>query len=190
MSKSNRIIIGKVQIETVKTGNEPRYRLWCRCREISIKGQSFDDLQKAKAEAYRINAAIEAGWTLGDSELYDHKRIYSDIKVKQALGSKIILPTGSLPGIKSEKEVEFVDIVNHGVALLELVKEVNEKRRRSGLSPKSTDQLLIKTKKDSLKEIEDSVKPQMSELIHELNRIKTSKTGGWSRLLKLVRLKS
>ena len=143
MSKSTRFRIGKATIETVKTGKEPRYRLWCRRREISIKGQSFDDLQKAKAEAYRINAAIEAGWTLDDSELYDLKRIYSDIKVKQALGSKIILPTGSLPGVKSEKEVTFEDIVNHGVPLLELVKEVNEKRRRSRLSPVSTNQLLV-----------------------------------------------
>ena len=43
---------------------------------------------------------------------------------------------------KSEKEVEFVDIVNHGIPFLELVKEVNEKRRRSRLSPVSTNQVI------------------------------------------------
>ena len=178
MSKNTRLRIGKASIETVKTGKKTRYRLWCRRKEVYINGKSFDDLKEAKAEAYKINAAIEAGQTLDDSELYDLKRIYSDFKVKQELGGKIILPAGSLPGVKSDKEVTFEDKVNHGGSFLELVKEINEKRRRSRLSPFSISQLEDKVRINCLKEIQDSVKPQMSELIRELIHIKMSKTGG------------
>ena len=166
------------QIQPVKRGGETRYRVWCRRKGLTVNGKSFDNEREAEEEAYRINAAVAAGRSLDESEIYELKRIYSNIKVKQVLGSKIILPTGSLSGVKSDKEVTFEDIVNHGIPFLELVKEVNEKRRRSRLSPVSTNQLLDKVRKDSLKEIEDSVKPQMSELIRGLIRIKTSKTGG------------
>jgi hypothetical protein len=178
MSKSTRFRIGKATIETVKTGKKTWYRLWCRRKEVYVNGKSFDDLKEAKAYAYKISAAIVAGQTLDDSELHDLKRIYSDFKVKQELGGKIILPAGSLPGVKSEKKVEFGDFLDNENLFTDVLIKVNEKRIRSGLSPISNVQLLTKLEKIFLKEIEDSVKPQMSELIRELVRIKTSKTGG------------
>ena len=131
--KSWRRKVGKfATIETVERRGKTKYRVWSRRKELTVNGKTFDNEKEAEREAYKINVAVAAGQSLDESELHELKRIYSDIKVKQVLGSKIILPTGSLLGVRSEKEVEFVDIVNHGIPFLELVKEVNEKRVRSG----------------------------------------------------------
>ena len=60
--KSGRRKVGDyAQIQPVKRGGKTQHRVWCRRKEITVNGKSFDNEKEAVEEAYRINAAVAAG---------------------------------------------------------------------------------------------------------------------------------
>jgi hypothetical protein len=180
MKNNNRQKVGQfVTLEKVDTG----YRLWCRRpkKGINIKGAFYNNLDAAKAEALRVNAAILEGVSLSGEAKREIERVFGNLKTLEARQGKIVLPVGSLPNIKTTHQVTFADTLEYGRLFLKLVEESNKAREFRRLTPYSAPRLIEILGGHLKAELEKASKPSMKSLIIEFVAHKCGPRGGRGR---------